>query len=28
LCGGDKRTQQRDIESAQRFWKHHQEQRI
>lgn len=27
LCGGDKRTQQRDIESAQRFWKNHQEQR-
>ena len=27
LCGGDKRTQQRDIESAQRFWKKHQEQR-
>jgi putative addiction module killer protein len=27
LCGGDKRTQQRDIENAQRFWKNHQEQR-
>jgi putative addiction module killer protein len=27
LCGGDKRSQQRDIESAQRFWKNHQEQR-
>jgi putative addiction module killer protein len=27
LCGGDKRTQQRDIEIAQRFWKNHQEQR-
>ena len=27
LCGGDKRTQQRDIETAQRFWKNHQEQR-
>jgi putative addiction module killer protein len=27
LCGDDKRTQQRDIESAQRFWKNHQEQR-
>ena len=26
LCGGDK-TQQRDIETAQRFWKNHQELR-
>ena len=27
LCGGDKRTQQRDIKTAQRFWKNHQELR-
>ena len=27
LCGGDKRTQQREIETAQRFWKNHQEQK-
>jgi len=27
LCAGDKRTQRRDIEIAQRFWKNHQEQR-
>jgi len=27
LCGGDKRTQQRDIQTAQRFWKNHQESR-
>jgi putative addiction module killer protein len=27
LCGGDKRTQQRDIETAQKFWKNHQELR-
>lgn len=27
LCGGDKGTQQRDIETARKFWKKHQEQR-
>ena len=27
LCGGDKRTQRRDIQVAQDFWKKHQEQR-
>ncbi len=27
LCGGDKRTQPRDIETAQRYWKNHQERR-
>ena len=25
LCGGDKRTQQKDIEQARAYWQHHQE---
>lgn len=25
LCGGDKRTQKRDIERAKRFWKEHRD---
>jgi putative addiction module killer protein len=27
LCGGDKRTQRRDLETAKKIWKDHQERK-